>query len=260
MKEAYRIAVKRPRRRYRAYFLLVAGALCLYLASFSLKDDGMRVESARGVLVTREETLPAQQFFIVSLFDSADETAAQVESARYAPRGASGAVMKIGGLYHAAGAAFLDHEEAGRAAQELAGEIDASVACALAPEAVLRVTATQQQLGALLQADAALISAADEFGNIAARIDSGNIDLQGAQGLLYAQAGRLRAALEEMEICPDSEEISAAIKGQLSLAYELALRLCEAREASRLSFSSSVRCLQAELIGSFCAYRSALTK
>ena len=260
MKEAYRIAVKRPRRRYRAYFLLVAGALCLYLASFAHAPAGMTVEKARGVLVTREETLPAQEFFIVSLYDSADETAAQVESARYAPRGASGAVIRIGGLYHAAGAAYLDKEEAEQAAQALSEEIGARAVGTLAPEAILRVTATQMQISSLLQADAALIAAADEFGAIAVRIDSGNIDLQGAQGLLYAQAGRLRAALDEMSVCPDGEETSAALKRQLLSACERANRLSEAREASRLRLSSSVRCLQADLIDAFCAYRNALAK
>ena len=259
MAQPYRIAIRRKKRLKKAYFLLVAGALCLYFAT--LPQSGMRVEAAKGVLVTREEALAERCFYIVSLYDSADETSARAESARFAPRGSSGAVLRIGGIFHAAGAAFMQEEDALAAAEGLSAEdISARTVRMTAPQALVRVTASQRQVEALLLADEALFEAVKELGSIAARIDGGDIDLQGAQGLLHAQSGRLQAALDEMDICPKDEQTVESLREQLSCACAQMTALSEAQSISRLTLSSAVRCLQMHIIGSFCTYRSVLSQ
>ena len=259
MVQPYRIAIRHKRGKRLGYLLLVAGALCLYLAS--LPQGGMRVEAAKGVLVTREETLAQRQFFIVSLYDSADETSALVESARFSPRGGSGAVIRIGGIFHAAGAVFMQEEDATDAAEALLADgIPAKVARITAPQALVRITASQKQIEALLLADEALFEAIKELGAIAARIDGGGIDLQGAQGLLHAQACRIQAVCDETAVCPENEETVKMLRGQLFRARDQMSALSEVQSVSRLALSSTVRCLQMHMIDAFSAYRCTLSQ
>lgn len=261
MKEAYRIRLARPRRRA-ACFLLLLGALCLYLATLPGKNGGMKVETAAGVLVSRDETLPGYAFYIVSLHASADPLTAQAESACYAPRGASGGVLHADGIWHAVGAVFGDADSAAASAQSLSSAegIAAQAVTIDAPETSMRITASQRQITALKQADGALPAAIDALGKTAAQIDAGEIDLQGARGQLYAQSARLESIAAELEAAAPQEKLCRELAGRLKDAAAEALRLSQLENAPRLQFSSSVRCLQARMICEFCAYRQSIAK
>lgn len=264
MKDVYRVRIRGPRRMRLGWLLLVLGMLCLYGASILEVPSGMTVEPSAGVTVTREETLGEQEFFLVSLYSSTDAEICRAEAARFVSRGASGTVVYTGGLYHAIGAAFDDGESAAASAHALSEteNIDARSVSLCAPEVLLHITATKTQLAALLRADAVLLEAIAECGDIAAVIDAGEVDLQGAQGRLSAQASRLDAAQQELSTCVSGgkEPVSEALLQLLSNAQKEAARLAGLSAPARLQLSSCVRCLQIDLLSAFCAYRNNLVR
>lgn len=222
----------------------------------------MTVERSGGVLVTREETLAGREFFAVSLYSSPNAAAAQAESARYAPRGASGRVLHADGLAHAVGALLPDEEQARAECDALLGAegIAAQMVKITVPEVLLRITATQSQLSTLLQADETLSRAVEELGSIAQQIDGGAIDLQGAQGLVYAQAARMAAVGEELtqRTRGEKEPVSGALSALLAQAAQSAEQTAGQRSPARLAFSSAVRALQIEILSDWAAWRADL--
>lgn len=262
MHKPYRIRIRQPARRRWAFLLLVAGALCLYIASFSGKSSRMTIEPSGGVLVTREQSLPEQCFYAVSLFSSPELLCAQTEAARYASRGAAGVVLAQNGLYHSVGAIFPAQESAERhaAALHAAEGIDAQVVALPLSPVLLRVTATQRQLDALLQAEALGRQAALRLGEIALRIDSGAIDLAGAQSLLDELHGQLAQAGEALaqKSIGGGEPVCERLAALLREAAQEAERLAGLESPARLLFSSAVRALQAELFMQMSAWRAQL--
>lgn len=264
MKGVYRVAIRRGRRGRMGWVLLAAGMLCVYGSSFFWKGGAMTVRPSAGVVMTREETLEERSFFLVSVYDSASAECCRAESARFASRGAAGAVVYTGGVYHAMGAVFDDIDSARASAQSLCeGEqIAAQPVVLCAPETILRVTATKQQLAALLQANETLLQAAEAFGGLAALIDAGEIDMQGAQGRLNAQEKRLKSAYEELQerVEGENEPVSARLLEMIVWTQAESRRLAALPSPARLALSSGVRGLQIGLIERYCQWRSALAR
>ena len=262
MSQTYRIRIRQPARRRWAYLLLVAGAACLYLASISFSKTAMKVEIAPGVLVTQEQILPEHIFSIVTLTSGSDRACMQAESARYAARGASGALWHSGGLYHAAGAVFADAEAALSAAQILSAAegVPAQTLPVRIPGPVLRITATKQQLAALTEADSLLYSAAMHLGDLAAKTDSGEIDFAGAKAILSAQQNALADMYDRLHrlVSGEREPAAQTLVRLLENAAEGTRELSEAQGLSRLQLSSQIRALQLSLLQEFCAWRTDL--
>lgn len=265
MSDAYRVRLKKPRRRYRAYVFLVLGALLLYAGTLLEFEPSMRVESrAAGsdVLVTREEELPGERYWLVSLFSDKSEAVALAEAARYVARGAAGWVLRDGSEYRAVGACYESEAEAGEAASKLRkGEAAGAFVFSMDALAVtIRVTATQAQLGALLDADKALRGSVWEIEKIARSIDAGESDSLGARGALFSVAAGLAGAREELSR-QTAGESDPATENLLSLFAESESELDALSRSSsltRLELSGRARLAQIRCAERLCAYRKGL--
>lgn len=262
MSQTYRVRIKASSRRRRAYLLLIAGALCLYIAARMQPPSAMRLEEAPAVLVTQDVVLPGRQIFIVCMGCEPDSAAALAASARYAHRGAAGAIWPAEGSCYAAGAVFCDELSAEAHARALvqAENIPAQVLVQELPELTLRITASQRQIDSLTGAEAALYQVSQELGDIALRVDSGQTDMTRAQKDVLAQQARLDAARERLaqSIDGEREPISRALADLLCSHAEDLLALSQENSLARLQFSSAVRAQEIGLLRSLFAWRQSM--
>jgi len=251
MRQIYRVKVGRPRSRRRAYALLVVGALCLYLASFA----GRSPATTQEVLVTQEITLPQTMFYFLS-FGSADSSACALAiSARYASRGAAGVLWQAGDAQHAAAAAFFDRESAAACAKTLASveNIPVQMLEQALPVRTLRLTASQAQVKAIVGADSAMFRAAKQLGELAQQVDSGKVDLAGAQSAIEEMQVLLSDCAQQLADCESGA--AAALTALLNAQNEGLDDVLNMSFASRMQYSSVLRARQIGLLRSLLSWR-----
>ena len=204
-------------RRERPCALSVALALmitmlCVYLLTLgaSLMPEASIPSSGDAPRVTEEVAFESAQAYFVALgrFDTAQE--ARIEAARYIPRGAAGYVVEDGETFLALGAAYQTEAEAARVAQSLSQteNLTCEVYSQSAERVRLRVTAQEEHIAAVQNAEALLRATAAQAAEIAFQLDRAEIDPEAARTLINIASGRLGDAHEALSAIPGAAQNS----------------------------------------------------
>ena len=178
-----------------------------WAASSSVGGAG-RASAGDAPRITEEVSFAPAAAWFVSLgrFDTAAE--ARIEAARYTPRGAAGYVLETEDGFLALGAAYDDQAEAESVARALSQS--EGLACEVHKESAdgarLRVTATQEDIALLTEAEALLRSLAGETRELALKLDRGEVDAGAARTLLNLSASRLEGALTRLRNVPGAQD------------------------------------------------------
>ena len=210
MSERVRVRRERPSALSRALALMLT-MLCVYLATLGTsaappeavigtEDDAPRV--------TEEIAFEPAQAYFVSLGTFATAEEARIEAARYAPRGAAGYVLETDAGYLLLGAAYENEADAQRVAENLSAAegLSCTVYAESAERVRLRVTAAEEHINRVCEAEAALRDMAAETGDIAMQLDRAEIDPEAARTLLNIASGRLDSLLDGLRAIPGAGE------------------------------------------------------
>ncbi|MDO4548740.1 MAG: hypothetical protein Q4D04_11615 [Clostridia bacterium] len=195
--------------------------------------------------VTNDVTLASESVYLVEIIRSSDEVQARVEAARYVPRGAAGYLLKDGDEYLIIGSGYEEREEAEDVSLKLsAGEsLDAVVHLWSQGEARLRITSTESQLSAFINADEIIRSVSRLFRQCSLSLDKGEKQPVEIRAELAAQLTATEQALAELMRA--AGENPNAVVGEwidiLSLSRDYLSNIYKAEYQTSLYFSSALK-------------------
>ena len=195
--------------------------------------------------VTQEVSFAGHEIYLVTLARMEDAALARVEAARYVPRGAAGYVFSEGGSYQVAGNGYATQEEAEKVAASLgeAEGIEAGVVRRGAEGALLRVTATQAQLSALVEGEGMVRRLGQELATYALALDRGERQapvLRAALSLSAQEAAQAGARLSKAAGEDPNPVAAGVIELLTQLSDDLSLLATEEQDTP-LSFSSKLK-------------------
>lgn len=195
--------------------------------------------------VTQEISFTGLEIYLVTLAQMDDAALARVEAARYVPRGAAGYVFSEGGSYQVAGNGYATREEAEKVAASLSEseDIEAKVLRRGAAGALLRVTATQAQLSALVEGEAIVRRLGQELSVYALALDRGERQapvLRAALSLSAQEAAQAGARLTKAAGEAPNPVAAGIIELLTQLSDDLSLLAGEDQDTP-LSFSSKLK-------------------
>lgn len=210
MGERVRVRRERPSALSRALALMLT-MLCVYLATLGTSaapPEAVIGTDADAPRVTEEIVFEPAQAYFVSLGTYASAEEARIEAARYAPRGAGGYVLETGDGFMLLGAKYTSEADARRVAENLSETegLSCTVYAQSAERVRLRVTATEEHIALVCEAEAALRAIAGETADIAAQLDRAEIDPEAARTLLNMASGRLDDLLGGLRAIPGAME------------------------------------------------------
>lgn len=195
--------------------------------------------------ITQEVSFEGSEVYLVALASLDDPAAARVEAARYVPRGAAGYVLEQEGRYLVVGNGYATQAEAARVAASLQEEeaISAQVLHRGAAGALLRVTATQAQLSALVEGEQLSRRLAQELTGHALALDRGERQppvLRAALSLSAQEAAQAAARLTKAAGEAPNPVAAGVIDLLTQLSDDCALLAGEDQDTP-LSFSSKMK-------------------
>lgn len=211
MRVENKVRVRRDRPSALAWALaLLLTMLCVWLLTLgpAAAPEANIASVGDAPRITEEVSFAPAAAWLVSLgrYDTAAE--ARIEAARYTPRGAAGYVLETEDGFLALGAAYDDQAEAESVARALSQS--EGLACEVHKESAdgarLRVTATQEDIALLTEAEALLRSLAGETRELALKLDRGEVDAGAARTLLNLSASRLEDALTRLRNVPGAQD------------------------------------------------------
>lgn len=250
MQERVRVRRERPSALSWAIALAVT-MLAVYLVTLSAPREEKAADASAGVRITREMEFAALTVHFAELGCYAGESEAHIAAAGYASRGAAGMVYEDAEGFHVLGAGYALETDAKRIAERLGGQegIEASVLTLSAPALSLRVTAPEEDVEAIAEADRVLRAQLNQLGALALQVDRGEISAASARTLAKVAQAEVREArkrLEEISGGADQPVCAAMTRMLLSLEENLSavrgegavlsgqLRCCHADSALKL--------------------------
>lgn len=241
------------RRRFPRPAVLLLLFIALLLVAFvryarpaihrlALDLDQAPVASER---ITRDVGFDALSLYLVELKRSDQADAARVEAARYVPRGAAGYVLKDGEACCVIGAGFSDKADAERVAAQLKQDeaIDARIHVLTGEAALLRVTATEAQLKALVEGEGALRALTPALAAHALALDRGMVEPAGLRAALSIEAEQAGANLARLKKAAGEapNAVAAGLIERLAALEDACRRLSADSGDSALILSSRLK-------------------
>ena len=247
-----------------AAIAFVIVSLMFYILTLAVEKDSseplnQQNNAAVSGRVSKDAKLTGGEYWLVHFgaYDTKDE--AQIQSARFAGRGAAGYTHKDDHLYYAVGNCYEDEAMAKKVCERLAGEgIGADVLSVKQAEITIRISASDEQISAFDEAYKALVQSENALLDIASNLDAGQ-RASDACAHLSVLAYELKIHAQKMEnavgsrsslICmkvsglcqtalSNVKELSNRKDGEMYLASAIRLKALEMR-FSRLAFLSSI--------------------
>ena len=230
---------------------LAVTMLAVYLITLSAPAEEKAEDATTGVRVTRELDFESLTVHFADLGCHADELQARVAAAGYADRGAAGVVYQDAEGFHVLGAGYALEADAKRIAERLGGqeEIETCVLTLSAPALSLRVTAPEEDVEAIAEADRVLRTQLSQLNTLALQVDRGEVSAASARTLAKVAQAEVRTARKRLEaisggsdqpVCAALIEMLSALENDLSQASGTGavlsgqLRCCHADCALRL--------------------------
>ncbi len=242
-------------RSMRLAMLFLAFSIAVYLLSWALRGPASApatepVSTPSASLspaprVTEDIRLEPLSCYLVVLLSAESPEAARVEAARYVRRGAAGYVLPRDNQYLVIGAAYEAEAEAQKIAQRLGEQekLTARVLPMASRPVALRVTATQAQLSALVQAEKTFRAIGTQLGEIAYALDAGTLTQDGALDSLSHAKVEAELAYRTLDRAAGSEQ-NPVVQGMLELVLQLKTQLQDriaGSDATTLSFSAKIK-------------------
>lgn len=250
MQQRVRVRRERPSALSWAIALAVT-MLAVYLVTLSAPWNAQVEEVSAGARVTQELEFQSVTVHFADLGCHADGSRARVDAAVYAQRGAAGAVYQDDAGFHVLGAGYALEADAKRIAETLGRQegIETSVLTLSAPTLSLRVTAPEEDVETIAEADRVLRAQMNQLNALALQVDRGEVSAASARTLAKVAASEVRDVRKRMEkieggaehpVCAALTEMLRGLENNLSgvsgEGAELSgqLRCCHADCALRL--------------------------
>lgn len=198
------VRVRRDRPSALSWALALAVTmLAVYL--ITLTAPAAREEAAetaaRGPRVTQELTLEGETAYFADLGCHADALLARTAAAQLAARGAAGVTYRDAEGIHVLGAAYRLEADAARIARQLSQreQLSAAVLELSAEPVSLRITAPEQDVQAIVDADSILHTQLKQIASMALQVDRGELSAESARTLAAVACSELDAARNQLE-------------------------------------------------------------
>lgn len=220
-----RVRVRRDRPSALTWAIALAVTmLAVYLITLSAPEKKEVEDASTGVRVTRELNFESMTVYFADLGVYSDESQARIAAARYTDRGAAGVVHSDAGGFHVLGAGYSLEADAKRIAQRLGEQesIETSVLTLTAPALSLRVTAPEEDVEAIVDADCVLRTQLNQLNALALQVDRGEVSALSAKTLAKVAASEVQSARKRLEKISGSADqpVCAAMIGLLASLEE----------------------------------------
>lgn len=245
-----RVRVRRDRPSVLTWALALAVTmLAVYLVTLSVPDGEPVKTASSGVRVTREIDLQGETVHFADLGAYPDEWLARVAAAEYAGRGAAAVIYRGADGFHVLGAGYALEADARRIAQRLSEQegVEAQVLSLSAPVRSLRVTAPEEDVEAIAEADGVLRAQLNQMNALALQVDRGEVSVSSARTLAKVAAAEVREArkrLEEIDGGPQ-QPVCAGMIAQLE-RLEGNLKAAYGQKLTAAEISGRLRCCYAD--------------
>ncbi len=222
-----RVRVRRERPSALTWAIALAVTmLAVYFVTLSAPQTGRVEEASTGIRVTREIDFEALTLYFADLGCHADSSQARIAAAAYAERGAAGVVYSAADGFHVLGAGYALEADAKRIAERLGQQenIATSVLTLTAPALSLRVTAPEEDVETIVEADRTLRTQLNQLNTLALQVDRGELSERSAKTLSKVAASEVRTArkrLEKISGSSDQPVCAALIRMLASLEENL---------------------------------------
>lgn len=241
-----RVRVRRDRPSVLAWTLALAVTmLAVYLITLSVPGEEAAEDVSAGVRVTREIDLQGMTVYFADMGVYPDEWLARTSAAEYAGRGAAAVVHEGADGFHVLGAGYALEADAKRIAGRLGEQegIESGVLELTAPKRLLRVTAAEGDVDAIVDADRILRAQLDQLNTLALQVDRGEVSVSSARTLAKVAASEVRAAKKRLEDIDGGEDqpVCASMIAQLA-RLEKNLGAAAQRNLTPAEISGKLRC------------------
>ena len=240
--------VKVRHRRPGAVSWAIALAVTMLMVYLITLDVGQKEETAvasmpAGERVTKEVAFAPLEVHCVQFGSFEDDSNARIEAARYVGRGAAGYVYADGENFRVLGAGYSQKSDAERVAKRIAEEedIDCVVFSRAAEEVKMRITAGEKQIEAILAADEALRTQVEQFGELAFKIDRGELTGEAVRTIIAVQASQVRDVRDALRAIPGENPVFTGLTGQVELLSATLELLSYKNPETDLSLSGKIK-------------------
>ena len=219
MQERVKVRRDRPSALCWAVALMVT-MLAVWLITLDAPQKQTIADAATEPRVTREVDFQGVTVHFTDLGAFESEWQARVSAAEYALRGAAGVVREFDGEYRVLGAGYTLETDAKRIAGNLSAQegVPAGVTALSAPTVSLRITASESDAEAIVNADLVLRSQLAQLNTIALQVDRNEISFASARTLARVAASEIRSAKKRLEEIPGGtgQPVCASLIDQLA--------------------------------------------
>lgn len=242
-----RVRVRRDRPSALSWSIALAVTmLAVYLVTLSTPAERKVEDASTGVRVTREIDFQAVTIHFADLGCFADESQARIAAAGYTDRGAAGVVYSAADGFHVLGAGYALEADAKRIADRLGQQegIETSVLTLTAPALSLRVTAPEEDVEAIAEADRVLRTQLNQLNTLALQVDRGEVAAISAKTLARVAASEVRSAKKKLEKISGSAQ-QPVCAAMISILVSLEENLSNVG-GEGAALSGSLRCCHAD--------------
>lgn len=240
-----RVRVRRDRPSALTWALAMAVTmLAVYLVTLGATGEETAQEAASGTRITREIELQGLSAYFADLGVYADAWQARVAAAEYAGRGAAAVVYDDADGFHVLGAGYARESDAVRIVRRLSAQedIQASVLALSGRGWSLRITAPEEDVEAVVDADRELRAQLNQIGTLALQVDRGEVSIASARTLAKVAASELRSARKRLERSSGADQSVCVHLIQLLLRVENQLAAKAQKGLSTAELSGRLRC------------------
>jgi len=175
--------------------------LAVYLVTLSAPAKKKAEDASAGIRVTQEVCFDSMTIHFADLGCFADEAQARIAAAGFVNRGAAGVIHSDADGHHVLGAGYSLESDAKRIAGRLEQQesIETNVLTLTAPPLSLRVTAPEEDVNAIVEADRVLRTQLNQLSTLALQVDRGEIFAASARTLAKVAAAEVRTARKKLE-------------------------------------------------------------
>lgn len=196
-----RVRVRRETPSALAWSIALAVTmLAVYALTWQAAGTRVTAQVSASPRVTRKLELSGMEGWCVTLGAWPDAGRARVEAAAGTGRGSAGRVFEAEGVWQVLGAMYPTRQQASSVAATLreGGQEAAGVLALTVPPVTLRITAPEAQIALIDASDRMLLEQAQQLGNMATRLDRGELQPEAVQTLCALASTEARQLAEQL--------------------------------------------------------------
>lgn len=227
---------------------LAVTMLIVYLITLNAGRPDVIESMSSASRVTQAVELEAMEMYCVSLCKCTSAEEARMQAAGFTARGAAGTIYESEDAWYVLGAAYESKRDAERIASRLSKEekIAAEVMALKVDKVNMRITAPENQIVAIIEADRILRAQTLQMGNIALQLDRNEIRSDAAQTLCAVACTEVSEAARTLAAIPGTTENSlcAALIARLNSLSEMLDTIARTAQDTSAELSGMLRCAQ----------------